>query len=86
MTAEERMAYFQGIKHRNNSYPVRSAVKNTELIFLKIKFFISVILFIVFLSMDYTGYKVHGIGAEEIITEVTEDMKLQIPEGIDAAL
>lgn len=81
MTAEERMAYFQGTKRRNDTYPVKTTGKNHELIFLKIKFFIAVILFIVFLSMDYTGYKFRGIGSEEIITEVTKDIELSFPKG-----
>ena len=37
MTAEERMAYFQGTKRRNDAYPVKTTGKNQELIFLKMK-------------------------------------------------
>ena len=76
MTAEERMAYFQGEKRRQSIYQTPVQEKNTGVIFFKIKFFIAVILFITFLSLDYTGYKIHGIGSEEIIQKVTEDMKL----------
>lgn len=86
MTAEERMAYFQGTKRRNDAYPVKTTGKNQELIFLKMKFFIAVILFIIFLSMDYTGYKFQGIGSEDIITEVTKDIEIQLPKAEDFAL
>lgn len=74
MTAEERMAYFQGEKRRNPVYQVERKEKNINLIFLKIKFFIAVILFVAFLSLDYTGYKIKGIGSEEIIGYVTKDV------------
>ena len=40
------------------------------------RFIIAVLLFIVFLSLDYTGYKIKGIGSEDIIKEVTTDFKL----------
>lgn len=86
MTAEERMAYFQGTKRRNDAYPVKTTAKSRELIFLKIRFFFAVLLFILFLSMDYTGYRFCGIGSEEIITEVTKDMELQLPKPEEFAL
>lgn len=74
MTAEERMAYFQGEKRRIPVYPVSEIRKNSyEKFFFKIKFFAAVILFIVFLSMDYTEFRIYGIGSKEIITEVTKD-------------
>ncbi len=74
MTAEERMAYFQGEKRRSNVYkkPAEKE-KNHEKIFGGIRFFIAVVLFIVFLSMDYTGCQIKGVNSERIITEVTED-------------
>ena len=84
MTAEERMAYFQGEKRRSNLYSIKTTEKNRDSIFFKLKFFIAVILFILFLSMDYTGYEIHGIGSERIIQEVTKDFKL--PENITFAL
>ena len=77
MTAEERMAYFQGEKRRSTVYHVKTKEKNWDLIFLKIKFFIAVTLFIIFLSLDYTGYKIHGIGSTEIIQEVTKDFQIE---------
>ena len=73
MTAEERMAYFQGEKRRNNVYQENKSERNNEKMFLKIRFFIAVILFVVFLSLDYTGYKIQGIGSSEIIHEVITD-------------
>lgn len=82
MTAEERMAYFQGEKRRSQSYQVSKSEKNTDVILLKIKFFIAVILFIAFLSLDYTGYKIQGIGSEEIIQEVIKDYELPKTEEI----
>ena len=57
MTAEERMAYFQGEKRRSNIYQENRSERNSEKIFLIIRFFIAVILFVVFLCLDYTGYK-----------------------------
>ena len=80
MTAEERLAYFQGEKRRENLHLNKKQEKNTAVTFLKIKFFITVILFIIFLSMDYTGYKIKGIGSQEIVTMVTSHM--DFPENI----
>ena len=73
MTAEERMAYFQGEKSRSKSSVNTMAQKSPELILLKIKFFIAVILFIFFLSLDYTGYQIHGIGSQQIVEQVIKD-------------
>ncbi len=75
MTAEERMAYFQGEKFRTPSSQYKNSEKNIDLIFFKIKFFIAVILFVAFLSLDYTGYKIQGIGSEEIIEEVKKNFE-----------
>ena len=76
MTAEERMAYFQGEKRRRAVYQESKNERNNDMIFLKIKFFVAVILFVLFLSLDYTGYKIQGIGSEEIIQEVIRDFEL----------
>ena len=76
MTAEERLAYFQGEKRRSTVYQESKNERNNDMIFLKIKFFIAVILFIVFLSLDYTGYKIQGIGSERIIQEVITDFEV----------
>lgn len=76
MTAEERMAYFQGEKRRSYFYQENRGERNTEKLFLKIRFFIAAILFIFFLSLDYTGYKIHGIGSERIIQEVITDFDM----------
>ncbi len=76
MTAEERLAYFQGNKRRE---PVNQiARKNTVTTLFKIKFFIAVLLFIGFLSLDYTGYQFHGIGSERIIEEVIKDVEFSL--------
>ena len=75
MTAEERLAYFQGEKRRTPAYREQKKEKNHDKIFLKIKFMIAVILFVLFLSMDYTGYKIHGIGSEKMIEMVGQDFK-----------
>lgn len=40
---------------------------------MRLKFFIAVLLFIAFLSLDYTGYEIRGIGSERIIQEVITD-------------
>ena len=78
------MAYFQGEKRRSSPYQSEKNGKNPELIFLKIKFFVAVILFIVFLSLDYTGYKINGIGSAEIIEQVTTDFEFlkKLPESL----
>ena len=86
MTAEERMAYFQGTKRRTDAYQTSAKTKNRDLIFLKIKFFIAVIIFVLFLSLDYTGYKIRGIGAQEIISEVTKDLEWNLPKAEGLAL
>lgn len=74
MTAEERMAYFQGEKRRSPAphYEQRNE-RNVNLIFFKIKFIIALLLFIAFLSLDYTEYEIYGIGSEKIIQEVITD-------------
>ncbi len=82
MTAEERLAYFQGEKRRTKAYMMSKNEKNSDKIFIKIKFFIAVILFVIFLSLDYTGYKIQGIGSERIIQEVITDFdmsKIKLP-------
>ncbi len=76
MTAEERLAYFQGEKRRDPVY--QTAQKSRVTIIFKIKFFIAVMLFILFLSLDYTGYEVYGIGSERIIDEVTKDIEISL--------
>ena len=86
MTAEERMAYFQGTKRRTDAYQTSVKTKNRDLIFLKIKFFIAVTIFVLFLSLDYTGYKIRGIGAQEIISEVTKDLEWNLPKAEGLAL
>ena len=75
MTAEERMAYFQGEKHRSTGYQVKKNEKNGTAIFLKLRFMIALIIFVMFLSMDYTGYKIQGIGSQEIVQQVVTDME-----------
>lgn len=81
MTAEERMAYFQGEKRRNSPSAESAKVVRRDLLYLKIKFFIAVILFVLFLSLDYTGYDFQGIGSERIIEEVTKDISLENLKG-----
>ena len=76
MTAEERLAYFQGEKRRSRLYETEKSEKKTDAILFKMKFFIAVILFVAFLSLDYTGYKIYGIGSERIIQEVCSDFDL----------
>lgn len=78
MTAEERMAYFQGEKRRSTAYPAVSQEKTRDVIFLKIKFFTAVLLFIAFLSLDYTGFTIKGIGSSEIIQLVTTDFEWSV--------
>lgn len=81
MTAEERLAYFQGEKRRDLSFYEEPKGKNWDLLFLKLKFLAAVILFVIFLSLDYTGEKIYGIGSEEILHEVTMDF--QLPEKLN---
>ena len=75
MTAEERLAYFQGEKRRTVSYTAENGKTNRNFIALKLKFFIAVILFVLFLSLDYTGYQIRGIGSGELIQMVTTDFE-----------
>ena len=76
MTAEERLAYFQGEKRRETVNASKKQGKSASFQFLKIKFFITVILMILFLSLDYTGYKIKGIGSQEIVKMVTSHTEL----------
>lgn len=85
MTAEERLAYFQGEKRRNSSFS-KSNARNWNLILFKIKFFLSVLLFIMFLSLDYTGIKINDIGSIEIVEMVTQNIDIPIPEKLPSAL
>ncbi|MGN0335017.1 MAG: hypothetical protein ACI4DV_05050 [Lachnospiraceae bacterium] len=86
MTAEERMAYFQGEKRRDPLYSGKKE-KNRELTFLKMKFFICMILFVLFLSLDYTGYEIKGIGSVRIVQMVRSNAEtLQNAEEIFADL
>lgn len=78
MTAEERLAYFQGEKRRSTNTRNSRKETNIDVVFLKIKFFIAVALFVSFLSLDYTGYQIQGIGSKEIIQEVIRDFELPI--------
>ena len=65
---------FSGSKKENIPIKCADKGKKLESDFLKIKFFIAVMIFIIFLSMDYTGYEFYGIGSEKIIKEVTSDI------------
>ena len=76
MTAEERLAYFQGEKRRETVNFTKNKGKASAYTFFKIKFFITVILLIIFLSLDYTGYKIKEIGSQEIVTMVTSHTEL----------
>lgn len=77
MTAEERMAYFQGEKRRNNVRNTKSQERNHRTFLLKFRFFVAVLILIAFLSLDYTGFKVQGIGSERIIEEVVTDFSVE---------
>ena len=83
MTAEERMAYFQGTKRRSDVYHEKTKFSNRELIFFRIRFFLAVMIFILFLSMDYTGYKFRGIGSEEIIEKITCNFDFEQFKNVD---
>ena len=73
MTAEERLAYFQGEKRRSVNYPEQKRERNFDKLIFKLKFIVAIILLVGFLSMDYIGYQVKGIDSEKIINEVTKD-------------
>ena len=82
MTAEERRAY--AYAHRNGkpipyrnikTVSAKEKVK-TEYKLLSWKFLIAMILFVAFLSLDYTGYRIHGIGSSEIIGEVMRNSEI----------
>lgn len=72
MTAEERMAYFQGEKRRVSA-PARGEERKESLLILKIKFLICALLFILFLSLDYTKASIRGITSADIVDTVTGD-------------
>lgn len=76
MTAEERMAYFQGEKRRSDIAEGQKEKSRGALLF-KLRFFTAVLIFIVFLSFDYTGFKVRGIGSERIVQEVITDLSME---------
>ena len=76
MTAEERLAYFQGEKKRSVIYQTEKEMKGTGGGVFKLKFLLAVILFILFLSLDYTEYEICGIGSERIIHEVITDFDI----------
>ena len=76
MTAEERLAYFQGEKKRNTSYQNIKSEKSIDKILIKVRFLIAVMLFVGFLSLDYTGHQIKGIGSEKIIYEVVTDFDM----------
>ena len=86
MTAEERLAYFQGEKRRNTSYQYIKSEKTIDRLFLKVRFLIAVILFIGFLSLDYTGYQIKGIGSEKIIYEIITDFDMNYLKNLFEAL
>ena len=83
MTAEERLAYFQGEKRRNVNYQTGMQEKNKDLILLKIKFFIAVVLFVAFLSLDYTGYEIRGVDSDRIVREMTTDAPITLLEQLE---
>ena len=74
MTAEERLAYFQGEKRRSKVHETGKSEKKIDIILFKIKFFIAVIFFVAFLTLDYTGYEIYEIGSECIVREVCADI------------
>ena len=83
MTAEERMAYFQGEKRREGFNGNGMKEKNFSHILSKLKFMAAVLLFVAFLSLDYTGYEIEGIGSERILREVISDFDLSILKQLD---
>ena len=76
MTAEERLAYFQGEKRRSTVYEAGKSERKIDTILFRVKFFIAVILFVAFLTLDYTGYEIYGITSERIIQEICSDFNL----------
>lgn len=74
MTAEERIAYFQGEKKRT-SVSAKNTETNEIFLILKIKFFICTILFVLFLSLDFTEAEIKGITSNDIVNVVTSDFQ-----------
>ena len=60
------------LQEKINKIKYRKVIFIESLCFITI-FFIAVILFVVFLSLDYTGYKIQGVGSSEIIHGVITD-------------
>lgn len=73
MTSEERMAYYQR-KKGNGRLP--QTTNKEAFSFGKLRFTIALVLFVIFLSLDYTEYKINGIGSQEIVSEVRKDSLL----------
>lgn len=59
------------------SASAKGAERNENLLILKIKFFICAVLFVLFLSLDYTGTDVSGITADDIVSAVTADFSAE---------
>jgi hypothetical protein len=83
MTAEERLAYFQGEKRREGFYGNGIKEKSSSRILSRLKFMMAVLLFVAFLSLDYTGYEIKGIGSERILKEVISDFDFTILKQLD---
>ncbi len=88
MTAEERMAYFRGEMKRTNSVQEKKE-GSREMMLFKLKFFICMILFVLFLSLDYTGYQIQTVGGEKAgSTEIMNAVRKNtaVPQKIETYL
>ena len=74
MTSEERMAYYQKQKY-GKSVKETGSKGNSGMKGFRLG--ISLLLLIIFLTLDYSGCKVGKIGSEEIIRMVTTDLSME---------
>ena len=74
MTLEERRAYADA--QRNKRVITQKRVIKKEKKGFDWKILIALMLSVVFLSLDYPGHTIRGIGSEEIVREVTTDSEI----------
>ena len=73
MTSEERMKYFQGQRRTGLVQPTKDVRISSRKTAFQSKLSIVILLMILFLSLDYTGYRIKGIGSNEVVRAVTSN-------------
>jgi hypothetical protein len=83
MTSEERMAYYM---NQRSGKREKISYKQTNTGAKRIRISLTLLLMIVFLSLDYSGCKIGGIGSEEIIQFVITDFSFENLREFDFSL